>query len=107
MVMSAMRSERLRVADHAIALLLAAAVAVAHKIVAGTDARGAFLLSSVAVALSAWRGGVSAGAVAALVSLLMARVLWHVDLTLSLLFAAESGAITWLATTAKATLDRR
>jgi len=105
--MSAMRSERSRTADHAIALLLAAAVAIAHKIVAGTDPRGAFLLSSVAVALSAWRGGVSPGAVAALASLLIARVLWHVDATLTLLFAAESAAITWLAATASATLDRR
>jgi len=92
-----MRSDRTRLINHAIALVLVAATIAVRAALSATDTSAAFLLSSVAVAVAAWVGGVSPGVTATLAALLGARVLSRVDLTTSTLFMVEGLLITWLA----------
>lgn len=95
-----MRSDRQRLINHAIALLLVAAAVGVRAAFAPADGPSAFLLSSVAIAASAWIGGASAGLTATLAALLAGRVLSHVDFITSVLFVAESLLIVWLTTRA-------
>lgn len=101
-----MRSDRQRLINHAIALLLVAVAVGARAALAPADGPSAFLLSSAAIAASAWFGGASAGLTATLAALLAARVLSHVDLIASMLFIAESLLIVWLTTRALQAVSR-
>jgi PAS domain-containing protein len=82
--------KRLGALVFALALVGLATVA---KALAGGDAGSAFLLSGAVVAISASVGGLSAGAVAGLAALLVARVTSPVSPTSSLLFVVEAVVI--------------
>jgi PAS domain S-box-containing protein len=78
-----------RIGTHVFALALVGLATVARSLVGAIDPGAAFLLSSAVVAVSAAVGGLPAGAVAGLASLLVARVTSPVSATTSVLFAVE------------------
>jgi PAS domain S-box-containing protein len=79
-----------RLGTHALALALVALATVAKFLVGATDPGASFLLSNAVVAASASVGGLSAGAVAGLAALLVARITSPVSPTTSVLFAVEA-----------------
>jgi PAS domain S-box-containing protein len=79
-----------RLGTHALAIALVGLATVAKFLVGATDAGASFLLSSAAVAASASVGGLSAGVVAGLTALFVARVTSPVSPTTSVLFAVEA-----------------
>jgi PAS domain-containing protein len=79
-----------RIGTHAFALALVGLATAVKALVGATDAGTAFLLSSAVVVLSASVGGLSAGAVAGLAALLVARVTSPVSPTTSVLFVVEA-----------------
>ncbi len=91
-----MRSDRKRLTTHAAALLLVAAAVALRAAVSPADPSTAFAFFSVAIAVSAWIGGISEGITAVLAAVLAARLAARVDLAASALFAAEGLAIVWL-----------
>src|SRR4029077_2906088 len=68
-VRSPMRIDGKRLTDHTVALLLVAAAAALRAAAGANDAATAFLLSSVAIATSAWLGGISPAIVATLAAI--------------------------------------
>jgi PAS domain S-box-containing protein len=101
------REERKRLLTHALALALVACATVTKLVVGATGAAPTFLLSSAAVAFSASVGGLSAGAVAALAALLVARVSSQVQPTAGALFVLEALMISVLAARMSAAVQRQ
>ena len=82
-----------RLRGHALALLFVT-IALAAKFLGGVTAEAAtFVLSGVAVALSAATGGLSTGIVATLAAVVLARVFYQAPLAASVLFAIEGFVI--------------
>ncbi len=79
-----------RLGTHALAIALVGLATVAKFFVGTTDAGASFLLFSAVVAASASVGGLSAGAVAGLTALLVARVTSPVSPMTSVLFVVEA-----------------
>lgn len=89
-------SERYRLRVHLIALALAGSAAACRYVIGGTDVTGAFALASLAVAISAWAGGFSAGTVATLLAVVIARVTLHVGARTAGVYAGEGLALSFL-----------
>jgi PAS domain S-box-containing protein len=89
-------SERERLAGHAFALLVVAAMASVKSVTGLTGDHVPFTLYSIAVVAAAARGGVAAGVVAMLASMLAASLAapGTIDVSARMLFAAESLGLT-------------
>jgi PAS domain S-box-containing protein len=104
-VRSPMRIDGKRLTDHTVALLLVAAAAALRAAAGANDAATAFLLSSTAIATSAWLGGISPAIVATLAAIVAARLTGQRDLSASVLFGVEGLLLAWLARKASAAVN--
>ena len=101
---SGMRKDQKRLADHVVALLLVVAAATLDAVVGSNNTLAALLLASIAVAISAYLGGVSPAIIATLGAVLAMRLAGQVGLAASLLLTIEGVLIAWLAWKASALL---
>jgi PAS domain S-box-containing protein len=97
--------ERLRV--NLTAMAVAGAAAACRYVVEGTGASGPFGLTSLAVAASAWIGGISAGAVCTLTAVLIARVMLAVSASTAAVYLVEGLALSFVATRLAAAANDR
>jgi PAS domain S-box-containing protein len=87
--------ERLRV--NLTAMVLGCAAAACRYVVEGSGASGPFGLTSLAVATSAWLGGMSAGAICTLTAVLIGRVTLGVTASTAAVYIVEGLALSFLA----------
>ncbi len=103
--MTSEQAQRLR--RHGLALGLVGAAALGRYLLGATDVAATFLFFPLVIAASTSAGGWSAGAVAALASVVVARLLGSVSPWVSVLFVAEGLALVGIIVALKAVIEER
>src|ERR1051325_9536399 len=101
---SVMRTDHKRLADHVVALLLVTAGVTLDALVGSNNPLAALLLAGIAVAISAYLGGVSPAIVATLGAVLATRLVGQLGVVGSVLLTTEGLVIAWLAWSASTAL---
>src|SRR3954469_17830618 len=99
--------ELARLRAHGFALALAGAAWLARLVLGANNLPSAFVFAGCAVAIATWRGGFTAGTVAALTTTLLARATTSIDLVTSLRLTADTLLLAFLVSRYAASLADR